>query len=130
VHSFQFRIKNRKNKEMIKIERVYDESGKKAGCRVLVDRLWPRGVTREKAKIDLWLKEIAPSDKLRKWFAHDPVKYDEFKRRYFKELKEKKQLLSEIKKLAKKNDVTLLYGSKEEKYNNAAALEEYLNVFR
>lgn len=110
---------------MIKIKRVYDEPEESDGFRILVDRLWPRGLSKEKVKVDLWLKEIAPSDALRKWFAHEPEKWEEFKRRYFEELKDKKGLIDVIIEKAR-SKVTLLYGAKEEKYNNAAALKEYI----
>ncbi len=113
----------------VQIKRVYDKPLKEDGFRVLVDRLWPRGLSREKAKVDLWVKEIAPSDALRKWFAHDPAKWDEFRTRYFSELDKKKELFSMI---AGKpgQPVTLLYGAREEKFNNAVALREYLKKKR
>jgi len=98
------------------------------GTRILVDRLWPRGLSRDKAKMDLWLKDIAPSDELRKWFAHDPDKWNEFKRRYFIELKSKPDHVDLIKEKAHAGVVTLLFGTKEEKYNNAVALREYLET--
>jgi len=97
------------------------------GFRILVDRLWPRGVSKEKAKINLWLKDIAPSDSLRKWFAHDTAKWAVFKQKYFLELKNKKALIGEIKKRAK-GDVTLLYAAKDEQHNNAQALKEYVET--
>lgn len=109
---------------MIKIKRVYEGPSNEDGFRVLVDRLWPRGLSRDRAKVDLWLKDIAPSDKLRKWFAHDPEKWGEFKRRYFEELKGKKELDLIIEKAHGR--VALLYGAKDEKHNNAAALKEYI----
>lgn len=111
---------------MIKIKRVYEEPEKSDGFRILIDRLWPRGESKEKARIDLWLKDIAPSDELRKWFEHDPGKWEEFKKRFFDELKDKKELLDEIIVRARRGAVTLLYGAKEERYNNAVALKEYL----
>jgi uncharacterized protein YeaO (DUF488 family) len=109
-----------------RIKRIYDSPGKDDGFRILVDRLWPRGLSKEKAKIDLWLKDIAPSDSLRKWFAHDPKKWPEFRRRYFKELSSKKELLNEIYTRAREDDVTLLYSAKNKEFNNAEALKEYL----
>jgi uncharacterized protein YeaO (DUF488 family) len=108
----------------LKIKRIYDKSDKTDGYRILVDRLWPRGLTKEKAKVDLWLKDIAPSNELRKWYAHDPSKWREFKRQYFKELKNNQEAIDLIQK--QKGIVTLLFGSKEEKFNNAIALKEYL----
>jgi uncharacterized protein YeaO (DUF488 family) len=108
---------------MIKTKRVYYPAVKEDGFRILVDRLWPRGLTKEKARINLWLKEIAPSDDLRKWFAHDPKKWDEFKRKYEIELDSKRDLLSKIKQIEKeKGTVTLLYSAKDEEHNNAVAL--------
>lgn len=108
---------------MIKIKRIYEKPSKVDGFRILVDRLWVRGLIKEEAKIDLWLKEIAPSNELRKWFNHDPKKWDSFKEKYKKELKGKEEFLEQIKKLEKeKGTITLLFSSKEEKYNNAVAL--------
>lgn len=109
---------------MIQVKRVYEPSDKEDGCRILVDRLWPRGISKEKAKIDLWLKEIAPSNELRKWFSHDPAKWEEFKKKYAKELEAKQDLIQEIKRMEKETGkVTLLYSSKETKHNNAIALK-------
>ncbi len=112
---------------MIKIKRVYEEADKSDGTRILVDRLWPRGLSRDKAKVDIWLKDIAPGDELRKWFAHDPEKWAAFKSRYFQELRGKKEQVALLKEKAQGGTVTLLYGAKEEKYNNAVALKEYLD---
>ena len=112
---------------MIKIKRVYDPSAKEDGFRILVDRLWPRGLTKEKAKVDLWLKEVAPSNELRQWFAHDPNKWQEFKSKYEAELKDKQELLDKIKQMEKeKGTVTLLYSTKETEHNNAVALSAIL----
>jgi len=109
--------------KMIKIKRVYEPPTKEDGFRILVDRLWPRGLTKEKARTNLWLKEIAPSNELRKWYSHDPQKWEEFKRRYEGELKDKQELLQKIKQAEKeKGVVTLLYSAKEEERNNAVAL--------
>lgn len=108
---------------MIRIKRVYDKPSKEDGFRILVDRLWPRGLTKEKARIDLWLREIAPSDKLRKWFSHDVEKWEEFKIKYKKELNNKKGLIDKIKSLEKeKKIVTLLFSAKDEEHNNAMVL--------
>lgn len=111
---------------MIKIKRIYDIPAKDDGFRVLVDRLWPRGVSKERAKIDLWLKDLAPSDELRQWFGHDLKKCEAFKKKYFKELKSKKALLDQITGQVKGKTLTLLYAAKEETCNNAVALKEYL----
>ena len=111
---------------MIKIKRIYDAPTPDDGFRILVDRLWPRGVSKEKAKVDLWLKEIAPSNELRKWYGHDPKKWAEFRKRYFSNLDTKRELVNQIVQKTKEGDVTLLYSSKEEKINNAVALKEYI----
>ncbi|MDE2088814.1 MAG: DUF488 domain-containing protein [Gammaproteobacteria bacterium] len=111
----------------LKLKRVYEAPGKGDGFRVLVDRLWPRGVSKDQARVGLWLKEIAPSDALRKWFGHEPAKWDEFKRRYFKELDGEAELVQTLRGQAAKGAVTLLYGAKEERFNNAVALKEYLD---
>lgn len=111
---------------MLKIKRVYELYDKSDGFRILVDRLWARGLTKEKAKIDLWLKDIAPSPDLRKWFSHDPAKWQEFKKRYFRELETKNDLIKVIKDRMREGTVTLVYGAKDERHNDAVALKEYL----
>jgi uncharacterized protein YeaO (DUF488 family) len=112
---------------MIRIKRVYDVASKKDGFRILVDRLWPRGLSKGEAKVGLWLKDVAPSDDLRKWFSHDPVKWQGFIRRYENELKDKQELLREIKQAEKeKGTVTLLYSARDEEYNQAVALLAFL----
>jgi uncharacterized protein YeaO (DUF488 family) len=110
----------------IRIKRIYEEPAADDGCRILIDRLWPRGLSKDKAQVDLWLKDSAPSNALRKWFDHDPERWAEFKRRYFAELKENKELLDTILEKSRGGTVTLVYGSKEERWNNAVALREYL----
>jgi uncharacterized protein YeaO (DUF488 family) len=119
-----------KAERMIKIKRVYEAFSRDDGFRILIDRLWPRGISKEKGKIDLWLKEIGPSDKLRKWYAHDPEKWVEFKKRYFKELAPHEELVNLIIKKAKQGDVSLLFSSKEERLNNAVALKEYIEKIK
>ncbi len=115
---------------MIKIKRVYKSADENDGYRILVDRLWPRGVSKEKAKLDLWMKDIAPSNNLRKWFNHDPTRWDEFQNKYNEELKEKKELLKQIKELEdNKSTVTLVYGAKNEENNNAIVLKNTLSKF-
>jgi uncharacterized protein YeaO (DUF488 family) len=110
---------------MIRLKRIYDAPSRNDGYRVLVDRLWPRGITKEEAGIDLWLKDAAPSDELRKWFNHEPQKWGEFKKRYFTELEHKQGTLDPIiEKL--EEGVTLLYSAKDRQHNNAVALEEYI----
>ncbi len=111
---------------MIRIKRVYEEADKSDGLRVLVDRLWPRGVSKAKAKIDLWLKDVSPSAELRTWFGHDPEKWPEFCRRYRQELGVHGAELEFLRAKAKQGTLTLLFGSKEPRLNNAAALKEYL----
>lgn len=110
----------------LKIKRVYEQSAKEDGKRILVDRLWPRGLTKEKANIDLWLKDVAPSTELRKWFAHDPAKWDEFQKRYLKELKSNKDNVTIIKELIKSGTVTLVYGARDQEHNEALVLEKHL----
>lgn len=112
---------------MIKIKRVYEVPSNEDGYRILVDRLWPRGIAKEKAEIDLWMKEVAPSDVLRKWFSHDPEKWTEFKKRYAEELAAKQELLSKLRQIEKeKRIVTFLYSAKETERNNAVALKAIL----
>lgn len=111
---------------MIKIKRAYDEPSQGDGKRVLVDRLWPRGLTKEKARIDEWFKELAPTTELRKWYSHDPAKWKEFKKRYRAELKGKEAILEGLKAQARKGTVTLVFSSRETELNNAEALKEIL----
>ncbi|WKZ67413.1 MAG: DUF488 family protein [Flavobacteriales bacterium] len=111
----------------IKTKRVYEQAGSNDGFRILVDRLWPRGLSKEDAEIDLWLKSIAPSNELRKWFNHDHGKWPEFKRRYFSELDLNGDVVSELLSHVKRDHVSPLYSSKEQEYNNATALKEYIN---
>lgn len=111
---------------MLKIKRVYDPASKDDGKRILVDRLWPRGINKEKAKIDEWLKDIAPSDELRKWFSHEPSKWQEFRKRYKKELEERGELLERLRVEAKKGNITLLYAAKDREHNNAVVLKEVI----
>jgi uncharacterized protein YeaO (DUF488 family) len=110
----------------IRLKRAYDEYSQEDGYRVLVDRLWPRGISKEKLHIDDWLKEIAPSNELRKWYGHDPEKWDQFKQRYYKELKDKEQLIQGLLQRIEAGPITLVYSTKETEYNNAVALKEYL----
>jgi len=107
-----------------KIKRVYEKPDKEDGVRILVDRLWPRGLKKEKAKVDIWIKEIAPSTELRKWFAHDPDKWEGFIKRYRQELKKNKEQVSLLKDHLKKGTVTLVYAAKDEEHNEAIVLKE------
>jgi uncharacterized protein YeaO (DUF488 family) len=112
---------------VIQTKRVYEKPTKKDGFRVLVDRLWPRGMTKEKARVDLWMKEIAPSDRLRKWFHQEHGNWREFEKKYRAELGKKKDLVNQLRKLLdEQGTVTLLYGSKDEKRNQAIILLEML----
>jgi len=111
---------------MIKIKRVYDPPEAGDGFRILVDRIWPRGLSKEKADVDLWLKEIAPSDELRKWFGHEPEKWPEFRQRYMAELDASPDEMGTIREHARKGTVTLLFGAREERFNNAVVLKEYI----
>ena len=110
----------------IKIKRVYEQPDKEDGERILVDRLWPRGLTKEKASVDLWLKEIAPSTELRKWFAHDPKKWKSFRGRYETEIRHNDDLIKVLKDKAREGTVTLLYGARDEKHNEALVLKQFL----
>lgn len=115
------------NKQVLKLKRVYEKPKKTDGFRILVDRLWPRGVSKQKAKIDLWFKDIAPSDILRKWFAHDTSKWSEFIKRYKSELEDKKELVELLKKtIAKEKLVSLVFSASDEIHNNAVALKRIL----
>jgi len=113
---------------MLKIKRVYDEPEKNDDFRILVDRLWPRGLTKQRASVDLWLKDVAPSNELRTWFSHDPAKWSEFQKKYKAELKEKSAILDSIQTLEKeKKSITLVYGAKDTKHNNAVVLKDVLD---
>ncbi|HUH72963.1 MAG TPA: DUF488 domain-containing protein [Chitinophagales bacterium] len=110
----------------IQLKRVYEDKSKDDGYRVFVDRLWPRGVSKEDAHFDEWMKELAPSTELRKWFDHKPERFEEFSKRYKKELAEQKELLDKLKELAKKKKVTLLFAAKDTEINNAVVIQEVL----
>lgn len=112
------------------VRRVYDPPREEDGLRVLVDRLWPRGLSKEAARVDLWLKDIAPSDALRKWYGHEPSRWDEFRRRYFAELEAHRERLEELRQQARRGRVTLLFGARDEEHNNAVALRQYLESHR
>jgi uncharacterized protein YeaO (DUF488 family) len=110
----------------IAIKRVYEPVSATDGYRILVDRLWPRGLSKDHAAVDLWLKAIAPSTELRQWFGHDPEKWPEFRRKYFAELADHAEELAQIRALAKRRRVTLVYGARETEYNDAVAILEFL----
>jgi uncharacterized protein YeaO (DUF488 family) len=108
---------------VFKLKRIYDVAERSDGYRVLVDRIWPRGVSREKAGIDLWMKQIAPSDQLRKWFAHDAKRWIEFQKRYRDELRAKAALTEQLRELEKRHHtVTLIYSARDDRHNQAVAL--------
>jgi uncharacterized protein YeaO (DUF488 family) len=111
---------------MIHLKRVYEKPSRTDGSRILVDRLWPRGLTKERAAVKLWLKDVAPSTELRKWFGHDPAKWKEFQERYRKELREKKELLERLEQESEEHTVTLVYGARDEEHNEAQVLKNVL----
>lgn len=113
-------------KSRIHMKRVYDEPAKADGTRVLVDRIWPRGVRKDEAAIDEWLKEIAPSTELRKWFGHSPERWEEFRRRYEAELAENEDAVERLLDLCRKGDVTLVYAARDDEHSNARVIKELL----
>lgn len=115
---------------MIQLKRAYAKPGRGDGFRVLVERLWPRGVSKREAAIDFWLKEAAPSTELRNWFGHDPRKWPEFRRRYRNELRQKKDLLAVLKDRSKREPVTFVYAARDEEHNGVLVLKEFLETGR
>jgi uncharacterized protein YeaO (DUF488 family) len=111
---------------MIQLKRVYKAPSRKDGLRVLVERLWPRGLTKERAAVDVWLKDVAPSPELRKWFGHDPARWEQFQERYRRELREKKDAVRLLKVEAKEGTVTLVYAARDEEHNGALVLKRIL----
>jgi uncharacterized protein YeaO (DUF488 family) len=112
----------------IRVKRVYAPPLRTDGCRVLVDRVWPRGVGKEEARLDEWCREIAPSDELRRWYGHAPEKWPEFRRRYFAELAEKEEIVAELVQKVRGEGLTLVFGARDEEHNNAVVLKEYLEM--
>ena len=110
----------------IKLKRVYEPKSPSDGARILIDRLWPRGVTKKVAALDRWYRDLAPSTELRKWFGHDVDRWSEFRRRYVAELKEYREQLDELRRLARKGRVTLIFGARDEKHNDAVVLKSVL----
>ena len=110
----------------ISLKRAYEAPSRSDGCRILVERLWPRGLSKENAQIDLWPKEAAPSAELRRWFNHEPDRWAEFKRRYFKELHIREEALQPILERVRAGRVTFVFASRESRFNNAVALKEYV----
>ena len=116
---------------MVKVKRIYEAPENDDGFRVLVDRVWPRGVTKERAHLDLWFKDVAPSDALRKWFGHDPQRWTEFVAKYCKELRGKKGMVQQLRQLeAEHGTITLLYSAHDEEHNQAVAIGEFLRGTR
>lgn len=111
----------------ISIKRIYEAASADDGFRVLVDRVWPRGVTRDAAAVDLWMKDIAPSTELRKWFGHDPVRWEEFCSRYFAELEHLPALIEQLRGQARKGRLTLVYSARDEAHNQAVVLKQALD---
>ena len=112
---------------MVKLKRIYEKPKSSDGYRVLVDRLWPRGISKVEAKLDLWLKDIAPSNELRQWFDHDPAKWSEFQKKYKSEIIDNESIFRELKSIIQKHEVvTLLYGAKDEKHNQAVVIKSLL----
>ncbi len=116
----------RRRVRKLEVKRIYEPSESSDGYRVLVDRVWPRGLSKQNADIHLWLKDIAPSTELRQWFGHQPRRWDAFRRRYFDELDEMPETLAVIQDKLRKDDVTLVYSARDEAHNQAVALREYL----
>jgi uncharacterized protein YeaO (DUF488 family) len=111
---------------MIKLKRVYEDPSPEDGLRVLVERLWPRGLSKERAAVDLWLKDVAPSPELRKWFGHDPARWEQFQERYQKELRKQEDAVQLLKQKGKEGTVTLVYAARDEEHNSALALKRFL----
>jgi uncharacterized protein YeaO (DUF488 family) len=114
----------------VRLKRAYEQPASSDGYRVLVDRLWPRGVRREEARLDEWAKELAPSATLRRWFAHDPARFAEFRRRYTAELAAHEEKLGELRRRARNGTLTLVYGARDEEHNDAVVLAELLRAGR
>ncbi len=116
-----------RRKATIRLKRAYEPPTEEDGTRILVERLWPRGITKERAAIDLWLKEVAPSTGLRKWYGHDPDRWEEFRRRYWAELDEKGEVLDDLERKIREGPVTFVFAAKDERHNSAVALKDYLD---
>ena len=110
----------------ISLKRAYERASASDGCRILVERLWPRGVSRDSARIDLWARDVAPSTELRRWFDHDPDRWPQFKKRYFEELRARGEALELVLERVRRGPVTFVFGSREERFNNAVALREFV----
>jgi uncharacterized protein YeaO (DUF488 family) len=110
----------------VKLKRAYEPPAADDGMRILVDRLWPRGISKERAAIDQWMKEISPSTELRKWFCHDPARWNEFRRRYAKEVRQNTDLLDQLRSLARQGPITLIYSAHDEEHNDAVELRHLI----
>jgi uncharacterized protein YeaO (DUF488 family) len=110
----------------VQVKRAYDEADREDGYRVLIDHVWPRGVSRERAKLDEWARELAPSDRLRRWFDHDPAKFDEFRKRYRDELADHADHIAELRRRARTGRVTIVYAARDRDHNNAVVMSELL----
>src|SRR4029078_3887088 len=110
----------------VKLKRAYEPPAADDGIRILVDRLWPRGLSKQRAAIDQWMKDISPSTELRKWFGHDPTRWDEFRRRYAKEVRQHPELLDQLRSLARQGPIPLVYSAHDEKHNDAVELRELI----
>jgi len=110
----------------VKLKRAYEPPAADDGIRILVDRLWPRGLSKQRAAIDQWMKDISPSTELRKWFGHDPSRWDEFRRRYAKELRQHPELLDQLRLLAREGPITLVYSARDEAHNDAVELRQVI----
>ncbi|HVW38432.1 MAG TPA: DUF488 family protein [Pirellulales bacterium] len=111
---------------MFQLKRAYEPASRTDGCRVLVERLWPRGVSKSQAAIDTWLKDVAPSSELRKWYGHDPARWEEFRRRYWAELRANRQAVDDLRAKEQKGKVTLVYAARDQEHSGALALAEFL----
>lgn len=121
---------SRKGPIEVRVKRVYEAPAPADGCRVLVDRIWPRGLSKEAAQLDAWLKDAAPSTELRKWFGHEESKWESFKRKYFAELEQRPELIEQFIEVCTRGTMTLLFAAKDAAHNNAVALKEYLSAQR
>jgi uncharacterized protein YeaO (DUF488 family) len=112
---------------MIRLKRAYEKPGREDGLRILVERLWPRGLSKQRAALDLWLKDVAPSPKLRIWFGHDPARWQEFKKRYWAELRDTPDAVHLLQQKSKEGTITLVYAARDEEHNGALALKSFLD---
>ena len=119
-------MKNKIPTGNVKLKRAYEPPAADDGTRILIDRLWPRGITKERAAIDQWMKDISPSTELRKWFGHDPARWDEFRRRYALEVRQNADLIDQLRSFARQGAITLVYSARDEKHNDAVELRELI----